>query len=262
MGDLRCDRQRDRDYSDLLDSAVRLADGAATVGLIKQALEPHCLMIVNINPESRVKVAQGPATPLLVQNDWQQFLVRVYNQAGVTAPLAVSTPDDASHKWIDAQIHSQWPMQGVLSGLELDYRIIQIYSRDAGCAHYADPARGVNPPDMIIHTIGEDLKIGATLTWGPGFDYQKQFFTGAEDAVSQPPCLIRYDVEVSGFGSHQSGHLCLLGLSAQTPPGGDSSDHLPTLSQHPALGQSPGCHLRPRPLGLGPARRDRRPTQN
>ena len=358
----------------LLDSAVRITDGAAAVGLIRQALEPHCLMVVNINPESRVKAARGPAAPVLIQNDWQQFLVRVYNQAGVTAPLAVSTPEDASHEWIDARIHTQWPMQGGLTGLELDYRLIQIYSNEAGkraavlsfdvgqgtqdlgfrsdvtmtfdvkpahqvklgvrddkgeptiaafivrdqfgriypsqadrlppdfafhpqvyradgeslflpsgeytfevsrgpeclpqtrtvvvgdgpseqdfdierwfdpaaygwwsgdhhihaagCAHYADPARGVNPPDMIVHTIGEDLKIGATLTWGPGFDYQKQFFTGAEDAASKPPYLIRYDVEVSGFGSHNSGHLCLLGLSTQIPPGGDSSDHWPTL---------------------------------
>jgi hypothetical protein len=36
-------------------------------------------------------------------------------------------------------------------------------------------------------------------------------------------------VEVSGFGSHRSGHLCLLRLSEQIYPGGESKDHWPTV---------------------------------
>ena len=99
----------------------------------------------------------------------------------------------------------------------------------AGCAHYANPTEGVHAPDMMRHILGEDLKVGANLTWGPCFDYQKRFFTGREDAVSSFPYLLRYDVEVSGFGSHQSGHLCLLRLREQLYPGGDSSAHWPTL---------------------------------
>jgi hypothetical protein len=99
----------------------------------------------------------------------------------------------------------------------------------AGCAHYMKPTEGVRPEDMIRHTLGEDLKVGANLTWGPGFDYQKQFFTGQDDRVSQPSHLLHYDVEVSGFGSHRSGHLVLLRLKEQIPLGGDSYHHWPTL---------------------------------
>jgi hypothetical protein len=99
----------------------------------------------------------------------------------------------------------------------------------AGCAHYAKPTEGVHAEDMIRHCMGEDLKIGANLTWGPCFDYQKQFFCGGLDKVSQYPYLLRYDIEVSGFGSHQSGHLILLRLKEQMYPGGDSSKHWPTL---------------------------------
>jgi hypothetical protein len=36
-------------------------------------------------------------------------------------------------------------------------------------------------------------------------------------------------VEVSGFGSHNSGHLCLLRLKEEIYPGGDSDKHWPTL---------------------------------
>jgi len=82
---------------------------------------------------------------------------------------------------------------------------------------------------MMRHCMGEDLKVGCALTWGPCFDYQKQFFSGAVDKVSKFPYLLRYDIEVSGFGSHQSGHLCLLRLKDQIYPGGDSDKHWPTL---------------------------------
>jgi hypothetical protein len=99
----------------------------------------------------------------------------------------------------------------------------------AGCLHYEKPTEGVHAPDMLRHIVGEDLKVGANLTWGPCFDYQKQFFTGKVDPVSTYPYLLRYDIEVSGFGSHNSGHLCLLRLKEQMYPGGASKDHWPTL---------------------------------
>jgi hypothetical protein len=88
---------------------------------------------------------------------------------------------------------------------------------------------GVLPKDMIRYVIGEDLKIGANLTWGPCFDFQKQFFCGLEDPVSKYPYLLHYDIEVSGFGSHRSGHLALLRLQQEIYPGGTSKDHWPTL---------------------------------
>ena len=47
--------------------------------------------------------------------------------------------------------------------------------------------------------------------------------------MSRWPWILRYDVEVSGFGSHQSGHLCLLRLREQMFPGGDSMHHWPKL---------------------------------
>jgi len=118
-------------------------------------------------------------------------------------------------RWIDTDKHGYW------SG---DHHI-----HAAGCLHYESPSQGILPADMLRHIMGEDVKIGCCLTWGPCFDFQKQFFTGRPDDVSRPPYLLRYDVEVSGFGSHESGHLNLLRLRDQIPPGGDSKDHWPTL---------------------------------
>ncbi|WP_395719174.1 CehA/McbA family metallohydrolase [Prosthecobacter sp.] len=371
---------------------------AAAVEKAQAVLDAHALFHVTITPEQRVKVERGAAKPVLDEAGWRQYLVRVDNEAGVTARLAVSSPQAKemyvkgsppvaphakpkdpgepaiSARWLDLQMFEQPPMQPTLSGLNLEYRIIQLYSRDAGkrdatfsfdtgqgtqdlgfrnetsvlfdcqparevklaitdengkpciaellikdkagrvypsqikrhapdfffhpqiyrgdgeslklpdgeydvvfrrgpeslpetrkvvisgqntsssfqvkrwidpsklgwwsgdhhihaagCAHYSVPSQGVHAPDMARHCMGEDLKIGANLTWGPCFDYQKQFFTGTEDKESRYPFLLRYDVEVSGFGSHKSGHLCLLKLKEQMYPGGDSTAHWPTL---------------------------------
>lgn len=121
-------------------------------------------------------------------------------------------------RWIDPSKRGWW------SG---DHHI-----HAAGCLHYDKPTEGVEPIDMMRHILGEDLKVGCCLTWGPCFDYQKRFFTGKPDNVSKPPYLLRYDVEVSGFGSQASGHLNLLNLKEQIPAGGGSKDHWPTLGMN------------------------------
>jgi len=371
-----------QEKKDALQKAAEAGD-STLVKAIQDAFDPLCLIEVNINPESRVKAAPGPAAPELVEQGWRQFLVKVHNEAGVTTelkivspnarPLANSPGSEVADRWLDLQSFNAQPLTKTLSGLALEYRILQLYSRDAGkreaklsfnvgqgtqdlgfrdaadilftclpanevafrvrdengqpttaafvirdkqgrvhpsqakrlapdfafhpqiyradgeaiklpngdytvdyrrgpeylpgtqtlrvngpstievklvrwidpaksgwwsgdhhihaagCAHYSKPSEGVHAPDMLRHCVGEDLKVGANLTWGPCFDYQKQFFTGKDDKVSQHPYLLRYDIEVSGFGSHKSGHLCLLRLKEQIYPGGESSSHWPTL---------------------------------
>ena len=116
-------------------------------------LDPHCLIGININPESRVKSAQGPAAARLVQNGWTVFLVKVQNEAGVTAELQAISPNAAPiytrssnsaepkksirpaeiiQRWTDVAMFRDRPLKRELSGLAVEYRIIQVYSRDAG----------------------------------------------------------------------------------------------------------------------------------
>ncbi|MFT5522680.1 MAG: hypothetical protein ACI9G1_000587 [Pirellulaceae bacterium] len=374
----------DKEATELLKKAAATEEKSEARRFVQEALDRYCLFGVQINAESRVKVVAGPAKPILDENGWRQFLVKVHNEAGVTAKLAASSPnagrlagatkDKLRDLWLEMRMFDERPLSPALSGLKLEYRVIQLYSRDAGkraaeisfnvgqgtqdigfrndclvtfdcqksnsvqlrvldengqpstagfvfrdglgrvypsqakrlapdfafhpqiyrhdlesinlpegeyevavsrgpeylaystslkvgdgpttlsvqlkrwvdpakfgwwsgdhhihaagCAHYTNPTEGVHAADMFRHCLGEDLKVGANLTWGPCFDYQKQFFTGKVDSVSKYPYLLRYDVEVSGFGSHRSGHLCLLRLKKQIPPGGDSKNHWPTL---------------------------------
>jgi hypothetical protein len=89
----------------------------------------------------------------------------------------------------------------------------------SGCSHYQSPGIGVPPEVMMRHIEGEGLNIGNVLTWGPGWEHQKNNFSGIADAVSTDRNVIRYDVEVSQFPSDHTGHLCLLGLSEDDYPG-------------------------------------------
>ncbi len=370
------------------------SDDPAAFKTIQQVLDAHCLLGVNINPESRVKVARGPARPRLVESGWRTFLVKVQNDAGSTAELQAECPNaqpvyrqvggpepemsiteaDVRDRWMDLSLFKDRPMDKTLSGLPVEYRIIQLFSRDrgqreatlsfnvqqgtqdigfrneaavlftiepsaavtlrvldetgqpstagfvirdergrvypsqakrlapdfffhpqiyrhdgesivlpagtytvaysrgpeyrdetktitvpsgapeltetftlnrwihpaklgwysgdhhvhaAGCAHYTDPAQGVKPEDMMRQILGEDLNVGCVLSWGPCWYYQKEFFDGGVSPLSKPNHIMRYDVEVSGFPSDYTGHLCLLGLNEDDYPGTTRIEHWP-----------------------------------
>jgi len=98
----------------------------------------------------------------------------------------------------------------------------------AGCSHYMNPTEGVEPKDMIRQILGERLNIASVLTWGPDYYYQKQFFSGKDNALSKPDRLMHYDLEVSGFPSSHAGHIVLLNLKQQDYPGTKKIEDWPT----------------------------------
>ncbi len=116
--------------------------GAAQVEAMQRILDKHALIGIEINPESRVKAQQGPAAARLMEQGWRAFLVKVANQAGITAVLAVESPNSGQlantsagavgRRWIDHAMFNKQPMKPHLSGLEVEYRILQLYSKDAG----------------------------------------------------------------------------------------------------------------------------------
>lgn len=129
------------------------SDDSLVVSEIQKALDPLCLAMVSINPESRVKVSSLMSQPKLVEKGWSTFLVKVVNEAGVTAVLRCSspqaqsmvrqstsaadpamkiTPAESARRWLDIAIPVQEPMVANLSGLKVEYRIVQLYSRDPG----------------------------------------------------------------------------------------------------------------------------------
>lgn len=60
---------------------------------IQAVLDKLCVAFVHINPESRVKVAEGAAKKELMQHGWRTFLAKVHNEAGITAQLKPASPN-------------------------------------------------------------------------------------------------------------------------------------------------------------------------
>jgi hypothetical protein len=118
------------------------------------------------------------------------------------------------HRWIDMK------KQGWYSA---DHHV-----HAAGCSHYESPEEGVPPMHMWRQLLGEDLNVAAVLTWGPGWYFQKQFFTGKDDSLSSADNIMHYDVEVSGFPSSHAGHVVLLGLKEDDYPGTDKIEQWPS----------------------------------
>lgn len=384
------------------------ADKAALLGAIansdaaktKDLLDTYCLLAVTINPESRVKLSAGKAKPELFEQGWKAMLIKVENQARVTATLSLSSPQalkpfdggerlygmdyhgkgsqvnaqQIEDRWLDLTIGDSSENKLQLSGLKTQYAVMHCYSRDygkrfarffadagpgtedlsnrnqcdilfdckpaktltlniadengapatasltitdsighvypyqlkrlapdfffqkqiyrtsgetirlpegdytisysrgpeyrtlekkiqlrndqsvdlklerwispenfgyysgdhhihaAGCSHYTSPSQGVDPTAIFRHIAGEALDVGSVLTWGSGYDHQKQFFEGKDNALSSQNHLMRYDLEISGFPSSHGGHLVLLNLKDQYYPGAKSIEDWPTYT--------------------------------
>jgi hypothetical protein len=137
----------------LIDEALAVADEEEGAQQIQRALDRYALAVVRINPESRVSVEQGPARPELVEGGTRLFLVKVLNEANVTAPLRVESPNngdvfvrsdgspepkpaltarDVRDRWAGISLYDKRPMPRRLSGLAVEYVILEIFSRDTG----------------------------------------------------------------------------------------------------------------------------------
>jgi hypothetical protein len=139
-----------------IDDAIGMIDERAAAAALQKVLDRHVIANVHINPESRVKVEPGDAKPDLVQGGTRLFLVKVINEGGIRAPLAVQSPNservyvpawvsggapapkqqmseaDVRDRWADISLYTAAPMRPRLSGLAVEYAILQVYSRDAG----------------------------------------------------------------------------------------------------------------------------------
>jgi hypothetical protein len=364
-------------------AAVQAAAKARDARTIQELLDPHVLVLVMLNPESRVKAARGPAPATLQQGGFVPVLVKVVNDSTVKKPLRLSCPQagpiysgggagnvkaDKVH-FMQVEMFAKPPMTAELSGLKAEYKIALLFSSEAGqreatlafdvgqgtqdlgfraevpilfdvrpaipvtlsvtdadgtpttgrftfrdktgrvypskanrlapdfffqdqvyrpdggtvllppgdytmtynrgpeyrmktrqvlvpekgetkvavtlerwlnaadygfysgdhhihaagCAHYTNPTEGVFAKDMFLHVKGEGLNVGCNLTWGPCYEFQRQFFEPTINKMSEPFTVLKYDLEISGFGSQALGHVCLLNLREQTYPGSDGT---------------------------------------
>jgi hypothetical protein len=126
-----------------------------TVRKVQDILDPYVLAVIDINAESRVKVHPGSAQPVLKQEGWATFLLKVHNQANVTAVLEAEspnaepvfhrstgaprmaeqnrlTPGQLDNRFLEISINRNPPLRPNLSGLDLEYAVIHFYTREKG----------------------------------------------------------------------------------------------------------------------------------
>src|SRR5207302_6460192 len=125
-----------------LEEAIKARDAKK----IQAALDPHVLVVVSLNPESRVKAARGPAPATLQQGGYTPVILKVVNDSTVTKPLRVTSPQAGAifsggfsgnvpvdkNRFLDVQMYTQQPMTASLSGLKLEYALALIHSSETG----------------------------------------------------------------------------------------------------------------------------------
>ncbi len=119
----------------LLEKEPKDPEGAALA--VQKVLDPHCLLGVSINPESRVKAARGPAAAELQRGENRLVLVKVHNDAGVTHALTVRGPGLVGEgpeggRWLEAAFVTDAPFGKKLSGSRVEYRLLRLRAREVG----------------------------------------------------------------------------------------------------------------------------------
>jgi hypothetical protein len=138
---------------DALQKAGGDENQARGVEAIQTVLDKYCLAEVRIRNAKELETTSGPAKRELAEQGWRAFLVKVDNAAGVadrelrpTSPNAlplyerssgkpaptVTSVGEVAQRFLDLQMFNSQPLVKNLSGLAVEYRILQVYCRDAG----------------------------------------------------------------------------------------------------------------------------------
>jgi hypothetical protein len=105
---------------------------------VQKLLDPHCLLAVSINPESRVKAARGPASVELRQNQATVVIIKIHNDGGVThtlrlyGPEIIGTGERNEERWLEAKLVTDSPFRPKLTGQQLEYRLLRLKPRQYG----------------------------------------------------------------------------------------------------------------------------------
>jgi hypothetical protein len=153
------------DLEELEQALASPNDTQAVVGAVR-VLDAYSLIHAMINPEGRVSAVRGSAPAELVERGWRVFLVKVLNEGAVTAQLTIASPQarassthtagssyngmtvipreaarpsvhtiterDVAERWLELATFDSLPLTTTLSGLAVEYRIVQLYARDHG----------------------------------------------------------------------------------------------------------------------------------
>src|SRR5579871_1062836 len=141
-----------------LKAAADEKDSACGIDSIQTLLDKHCVAGVTLQgaegQQPQLETHAGLTKADLAEQGWRVFLVKVINPQGRkgvelrgmsanASPMyfgSTGKPDpqprvsleETKTRFLDLQMFNDQPLVRTLAGLELEYRIIQIYCREAG----------------------------------------------------------------------------------------------------------------------------------
>jgi hypothetical protein len=139
-------------------AALRHQNDRAAIAAAEAILNRYTLVRLHIDRDGFATGSAGGAQPTLVEQGWRVFLLRVANEQGSTEELthtlgqffsypsrvaaaggARSNLNDTVNEaprfardWLTSLLYNAPPMSAKLSGLGIEYMVIQLYSRDRG----------------------------------------------------------------------------------------------------------------------------------
>ena len=116
-------------------------DDAHITATVQRRLDPLCIAAVEIAQDGTTKAVAGRAVEV-EENGWRTVLVKVLNRAGIQSRLRFDSPqsrpiphgplEDVPNRWLSLNAYDGRPLDATLSGLELEYRLVQISSTRTG----------------------------------------------------------------------------------------------------------------------------------
>ncbi|GAA2806160.1 hypothetical protein GCM10010522_24840 [Kribbella solani] len=170
------------------------AGDSERVSAVEKLLQPFVLVDASLDEYGTTTTSAGAAVPQLVQHGWRSFLVRVVNPHRLEGELI--TPTKGVYGLIDYRSHSArialhdtltevprikeaWLESTIagsstVSGLEVEYAVISLYSRDSGTrsgglmlgvADHRGHQSFSRPPEMLanLQAMFETKDIGASF---------------------------------------------------------------------------------------------------
>jgi len=139
-------------------SILSRQNDSAAVDAAEKILDRYTLTRVAIEADGYARATAGGAQRTLIEQGWRVFLVRVSNPMGSTdrlsllgmgdlygqlmytstnasrtfVPDTVNVAPYIAHAWLTGQLYDNVPMAPALSGFAVEYRVIQLYSRNRG----------------------------------------------------------------------------------------------------------------------------------
>jgi hypothetical protein len=122
---------------------------------IQNILDPYCIAFININSQKNLTATVSATKLKLLKSGWRSFLIKIHNEAKLKGLLEVQSPQaepvlhiasgqarakkenaltksDVSNRFLELSIYRNRPLQPTLSGLDLEYVVLQIYSSEGG----------------------------------------------------------------------------------------------------------------------------------